>query len=360
MQNESFDMLLAAVQHAQQLNRFSDLDSLRSSESFRYFTGLFSFSGINTYTIANIAYELGKHSADSGINFSIAAHLSAGIFPVMKYGSNDLKEYISGKSESGALVANAITESSSGSDSFSMKSTARKTGDHYVLNGAKSFVTNGPIADFILVYAMTDPAKGFFGGVSCFLLEKGKHNFTTGEMNDKTALHSSPMCEVYLNDIIVSEDRLIGKEGAGGMIFLNSMNVERAVIAALHSGTMERLCSIVSEHVKKRVRGETTLASFQAVQFRIAEIALLAETSKWMAIKAAKSVDGSDGTLEAAQAKVLVSENFVSAARQATELLGGYGIMKNSPLGQALSDAHAALIYSGPNDVLRHLIASKL
>jgi alkylation response protein AidB-like acyl-CoA dehydrogenase len=168
------------------------------------------------------------------------------------------------------------------------------------------------------------------------------------------------MCDVYLNNIQVGEDYLLGKEGGGAMIFLDSMNQERAGIAALHSGAIDRICAITSKYVQQRMHGATALSSLQAVQFRIAEIALLAESSKLMALRAAQALDNGSGTVEAVQAKIHVSENYVAAVKNATELFGGYGVMNDSPLTGALADAHASLIYSGPNDVLRHFIASKL
>lgn len=360
MQGESYDLIAAAAQHGTALNRYSDYNSLCKSESFTFFTTLCNYPELKAQTINHLMYELGKHCANSGFSFSIAAHLFAGCFPLFKYGTASVNDTVKKRIQSGAVIANAMTESESGSDSFGMKTTAEKCGNKYLLNGSKSFVTNGPVADYLIVYALTQPEKGFFGGISCFLLERGRHAFTSGDSVSKSALQSSPMCEIYFNDTEVEEEFLIAKEGAGAMIFLDSMNQERAGIAALHSGTMSRISKAVAEYVTKRVRGDKPLSAFQAVQFHIAEIALRAETSRLMAIRAAKAIDDGDGTLEAAQAKIHVSQSYADVARIATELLGGYGIMNDSILGTIISDAQASLIYSGPNDVLRNLIASKL
>jgi len=360
MSNGSNDLIKAAIEHAEVISRYDGFKNPRDCASVRFYSSLLRNREMSSYEVALIMYELGKHSGNSGLNFSIAAHLYAGSFPLLKHVNAMIRESVTAEIEAGALIANAMTESGSGSDSFSMKTTAVKQGNNYVLNGSKSFVTNGPVADYLVVYALTDAVKGFFGGVSCFLVDVKKHTVKMGAPAGKTALRNSPMCEVYLNDVVIGEEYLIGKEGSGAMIFLESMNQERAGIAALHAGAMQRICSIASKYVSERTRGTTTLSSFQGVQFRIAEIALLAESSKLMALKAARALDSGAGTVEAAQAKIHVSENYVTAVKNANELMGGYGVLSSSPLAGALEDAHASLIYSGSNDVLRHFIASKL
>lgn len=357
---ESFDLTVAALQHAENINRNNGFQSPRESDSIQFFSALLNLESSSATSIALLLYELGKTSSNTGLNFSIAAHLYAGVHPLKKNKSSILHETIFNTIERGAIVANAMTEGESGSDSFNMKCTAVRNGNSYILNGAKCFVTNGPVADYIVVYALTQPDKGFFGGISCFLLDRSKHELQFGKPVEKAALTSSPMCDVYLNNIEVGEEYMLGREGSGAMIFLDSMNQERAGIAALHAGAIQRICNITAEFVKQKTRGTTTLSSLQGVQFRIAEIALLAESSRLMALKATHALDSGSGTIEAAQAKIHVSENYVTAVKNATELLGGYGVLNDSPLAGALADAQASLIYSGPNDVLRHFIASKL
>ncbi|MFM2017119.1 MAG: Acyl-CoA dehydrogenase [Bacteroidota bacterium] len=357
---ESFDLTVAARQHADSINRIKGFQSPRESDSVQFFSALLNLESSKATSTALMLYELGKISSNTGLNFSIAAHLYSGVYPLKKNKSSTLHETIFNEVERGVIIANAMTEGESGSDSFNMKCTAIRNGNSYILNGVKCFVTNGPVADYFVVYALTQPDKGFFGGISCFLLDRNKHELQFGKPVEKAALTSSPMCDVYLNNIQVGEEYLLGKEGSGAMIFLDSMNQERAGIAALHSGAMQRICNIASEFVKQRTRGTATLSSLQGVQFRIAEIALLAESSKLMALKATNALDAGSGTIEAAQAKIHVSENYVTAVKNASELLGGYGVLNDSPLSGALADAQASLIYSGPNDVLRHLIASKL
>ena len=299
---------------------------------------------------------------DGGFTFSLAAHLLAGVIPVMNHGSQKIKEKILPKvSEGNFILANAMTEAGSGSDAFNLKTFAIADGENFILNGNKIFCTNAPAANGILVYALTDKAKGFFGGITCFLLEKEKHDYKVGNEIRKNGLHSSPLAEVFLNDVLVPKENIIGKIGSGAMIFMESMNWERACMSAMHCGTMIRLCAMTRAYVKERLTGENALEKHQAVQFRIAEMFLQAEISQKLAYKAAKQIDdGEDSLLAAAKTKIFSSEALVKIAQEAVILHGANGFTQDYSVGQILSDSQAALIYSGPNDVLRNLIASRL
>lgn len=347
-----------ASSHAKQLNELTRFSGKWNSESGLFFSTLLTNAERMTASeTASVLYALGKNSTDCGFNFSVAAHLLAGVVPVIHHVVRpEIREAIN----HGAICANAMTESGSGSDSFRMKTTATKAGSVYTLNGSKTFVTNGPVADYFTVYAMTDPAKGFFGGVSCFLLDKAVHRFSIGSPIEKSSLRSSPMCEVYFDNCPVSEENRIGKEGAGAMIFMESMDWERACIAAMHAGTMARVCEQAGAYVKNRIRTDKPLSAFQSVQFRLADMAVAAEISWLMAQRAAGLVDEKRGTLAAAQAKIMASESLMQVATLAATVYGGNGIVAEYGLTDLIADAQAAMIYSGPNDVLRELIASRL
>lgn len=364
MNAPAIDMRQAAIDHALQLNKHDSFSAKWQSPSGIFFAGItLPIPGMTTRLSAvdcsNILFELGRNSKDGGFNFSIAAHLFAAVIPLGGHGSNSVHYEARECISNGAIAANGMTESSSGSDAFKMKTTATRNGKEYILNGSKTYVTNGPVADYFVVYALTDPTKGFFGGVSCFLIDKLKHSVKVGPPIQKASLRSSPMCELFFEDCVVSEEYLIGKEGGGSMIFLESMDWERACIAAMHAGTISRLCEEAGSFVKSRIRGDKALSEFQSVQFKIADIAVLGETSRLMADRAAEKVDQKNGTLAAAQAKIMASESLMQAATLAATVMGGSGITDEN-ISNVLADAQAALIYSGPNDVLRELIASQL
>lgn len=358
------DIKQAAIEHALQLNRHDSFSAKWQSPSGLFFAGLTlpvprTNTRLSAVDTANVLYELGRNSTDNGFNFSVAAHLLAAVVPLGGYAKNDLHHEALQCISNGTVCANAMTESSSGSDAFRMKTTAVRKGKQFVLNGTKAFVTNGPVADYYIVYALTDSAKGFFGGVSCFLLDKLKHAVKTGSVIEKASLKASPMCELFLEDCVVDEEYLIGKEGGGAMLFMESMDWERACIAAMHAGTIARLCTDAAAYAKTRTRNDKTLADFQAVQFKLADMAVLGETARLMAGRAAALIDRGDGLVSAAQAKIVASESLMQAATLAATIMGGNGIT-NQGVAHMLADAQAALIYSGPNDVLREVIAGSL
>lgn len=356
---ETEELKSIAAQHARQLNAIPGFSEKWNSASGKFFSTLLTQEqSIRASDLAGILFSLGLHSTDSGFNFSVAAHLLAAVGPIVHHGSNHATAISA--INSGSICANAMTESGSGSDSFKMKTVAVRDGDRFSISGSKTFVTNGPVADYFVLYAMTDPQKGFFGGVTCFLLDKQKHRFKAGPAIAKISLKNSPMSELFFEDCEVDEASIIGQEGGGAMIFLESMDWERACMASMHAGTMTRLCNEAADYVKSRIRGDKALSEFQAIQFKIADMAVLAETSRVMALRAAHLVDQKRGTVAAAQAKIMASESFMQAASLAATLRGGNGITTETGLTDVMADAQAALIYSGPNDVLRELIASRL
>jgi alkylation response protein AidB-like acyl-CoA dehydrogenase len=321
----------------------------------------FGGPGLNAIETAVSIEGFSEGCKNGGFTFSMAAHLLAGLVPVVRHASGDIKRKILPKVVAGDyILANAMTESGSGSNAFGMKTTAKADGDNFNLNGAKIFCTNASIANGILVYALTDEAKGFFGGITCFLLEKEKHQYKCGKPIQKNGLHSSPLCEVFLDNVSVSKENIIGKIGSGVMVFLESMNWERTVMSAMHAGTMMRLCNLSRDYVKARMQGENALEKHQGVQFRLAEMFLQTEICKLQAYRAATMIDkNEDVTAAAARAKVFSSEALNTIAKEALVLHGANGFTADYGIGEIIADAQAALIYSGPNDVLRNLIASR-
>jgi hypothetical protein len=324
--------------------------------------GEYGGGGLNALETALSIEGFSEGCKDGGFTFSMAAHLLAGAIPLVKHGNDELEKRILPKIvNENYILANAMTESSSGSNAFALKTTARAKGENFILNGSKIFCTNATIANGILVYALTDESKGFFGGISCFLLEKGKHNYTCGKPIQKNGLHSSPLAEVFLTDVEVAKENIIGKTGSGAMVFLESMNWERTVMSAMHAGVMTRLCSQSRDYVKARMSAGAPLEKHQAVQFRMAEMFLKTEISKLLAYQTAGGLDAKeDVTAAAARTKIFTSEALNEVAREALILHGANGFMDEYGIGNVLADAQAALIYSGPNDVLRNLVASRL
>lgn len=319
----------------------------------------FGGTGLSAADAAVVLEALATTCSDTGLLFSLGAHLCAGIVPLLHHGNNEQKNILHDAAAGKCIVANAITEAGSGANAFALRSTAILHDDNYTLNGHKVFCTNAPLADAFVVYALTDVQKGFFGGISAFLLNRNQ--LETGPALEKNALLSSPAAEVLLNDVKVNITQLIGKSGAGVSIFMQSMNWERTLLSALHVGSMQLLLNKTRDYVKLRETGNGTLSQHQAVQFKLADMAVAVETSRLLVQEAAQLLDaGKSATAGAARAKIYVSEAYCRVAHEVVLLHGGNGITAAFGLSNATSDAQAACIYSGPNDVLRGVLASQL
>jgi len=303
--------------------------------------------------------SFGYGCSDGGLGFSLGAHVLAGVVPVLLFANEDQQHrYLPAFGAGDLIIANAMTETASGSDAFALGTSAKRTEGGYVLNGMKTFCTNAPLADLLLVYALSDPQKGFFGGISAFLLEKGRHLYIVAPPMEKMGLHSSPLAEVMLDDVFVEDAQLLGKAGGGGMIFNQSMDWERAGLAALHAGTMRRLIEQSAAYVKERHVGGHPASAFQAVAFKLADMQVRMEASRLLAYKAACMLDEKRSALSAAaRAKITASEALIATAQDAMQLHGGNGYMKAFGIERALRDAMASTIYSGTNEVLRNLLA---
>lgn len=311
-----------------------------------------------------LAFEaLAKSCPDNGLVFSSIAHLAACVDPLNLYGSgaqkkNYLKPLASGK----WIAANAITEESSGSDVFEMSMTAVKKGKNYILNGEKRFITNAPVSDVMLVYAMTDKAKGFFGGVSCFLVRTNVKGLKIGKPKEKMGLRTAPMADVTFRNVSVSEDKMIGKPGAGGMIFNNSISRERVLVSAFLVGQLSRVLGETVIFTKKRKQKGGTLFELQSVQHCLADVRLILSAAKNLVYDAAKAIDegSKEAFVKAAMAKLYASEQAVSSLKMLQELYGGYGYLVEGNIEREYRDAYASLIYSGASAIQRNIIAGSL
>jgi len=216
---------------------------------------------------------LGYSCKDNGLSFAIGAHLLACVMPIAMYGTDEQKQkYVSNLCDGTWVACNAMTEAKGGSDSFNMESRANLQVDgRYILNGEKVYCSNAPVADIALVYMMTDPAKGMLGGISAFILERSEDHFNTSEKVDKMGLRSCLMGNVNI-DSTVSSKNMLGKEGAGAIIFNKSMAWERVGLSALHFGTICRIFDDVTEYVKKRNVFKKPLSHFQSISHKLVDL----------------------------------------------------------------------------------------
>ncbi len=304
---------------------------------------------------------LGYACRDSGLLFSINSHIWTCEMPLLKFGSDAQKRRYLPRLVTGEWVGgHAMTEPGAGSDAFSMRTRAVRRGDTYILNGTKTFITNAPIADLLLVFAYTAPEKGF-GGLSAFLVEKDFPGISFGRPLEMMGLRTCPLGEVILEECEVPEENRLGREGAGAGIFNAEMEYERGCLFATHVGLMQRKLEECVEYVRTREQFGRPIGDNQALSHKIAEMAVRIELSRLILYKTAwMKSQGMRAPLESAIAKLFVSESFLSNSLEAVQIHGAYGYSGEYDYERHLRDSVAGRIYSGTSEVQRTIIARQL
>jgi len=307
-----------------------------------------------------IALEaLGYGCRDGGLVFSICAHVLACAVPIWQHGSAAQKDrYLQGLCDGTLVGAHAITEPNSGSDTFAMRLRAERSNDGWRLNGSKTFISNGPVADVVVVFAVTDSDKGFHGGVTAFLIERGLAGFSTGQQFAKMGLRTSPVGELVFEDAIVPEAAVLGTVGGGASVFGTAMDWERSLLVAAHVGTIERLLETSISYARTRSQFGQAIGKFQAVSHKIADMKMHLEAARLLVYRTASRLTTTRSiSLDAAVTKLFVSESLVKTALDAVQLHGGYGFMEEYEVERALRDAIGSTLYSGTSEMQRNIIA---
>jgi alkylation response protein AidB-like acyl-CoA dehydrogenase len=240
-----------------------------------------------------------------------------------------------------------------------MKTTARKDGDHYILNGSKTFTSNAPFADLILIYAMTDAKRGALGGVSVFVVDRKTSGLSVGRSIEKMGLKSSAFAEVFLDDCRVPEDCLLGKPGMGFPILDYVMRWEILACFSVAIGGMQRRLDRCVAYARMRKQFGKPIGSYQAVSHKLVDMKIRLEVSRlWLRETARKMQDGANVSMDVAITKLLASEAAVASALDAIQVFGGYGYTTEYGLERDLRDAIGGTIYSGTSEIQRNRIAS--
>ena len=317
--------------------------------------------GLDTMTCIATMEGLGYACRDSGLLFAINSHIWTCEAPINKFGSdaqkrNYLPRLIAGTIKGG----HAMTEPGSGSDAFSMRCKAERSKNGYLLNGSKTFITNAPIADILLVFAVTDKSKGF-AGISAFIVEKGFPGFSVGSPLDMMGLKTCPLGEVFLQDCEVPEENRLGLEGAGSAIFNSEMEWERSCLFAAHLGAMEHNLEACIKYAKERKQFGKPIGKYQSISHKIADMKVRIELSRFMLHNvAAIKGQGKRAPLESAMAKLFISESYVQNCTDALHMHGAYGYSTEFDFEKNLRDAIAGTIYSGTSEIQRNIIATFL
>lgn len=304
---------------------------------------------------------LGYGCRDNGLIFGINAQMWSVQMPIYTFGTEAQKrKYLPGLCSGDLIGAHAMSEPGSGSDAFSLRTRAARTGDGYVLNGTKTFVTNAPVADLVLVFATVDPARKMLG-VTGFLIDRETAGLTISRHIDKMGLRTSPMSEVVLEDCFVPESCRLGKEGLGSRIFSDSMEWERACILGSHLGAMEHLLERCIAHVKARKQFGQPIGQFQSVANRIVDMKVRLDTARLLLYRVAwLKKQGQSAVMESALAKLYLSECYVQSGLDAVRTMGGYGYSTEYEVERDLRDAVGGTLYSGTSDIQRNIVARLL
>jgi hypothetical protein len=318
-----------------------------------------SSADVLTTTLAMEA--LGYGCRDQGLLFSIHAHMWSVAMPLLSFGTPDQKDrYLRRLCDGSWIGGHGMTEPDSGSDAYGLRTRAEERGNGYVLNGTKMFVTNAPEADLFVIFATVDAQKGLWG-ITAFLVERETPGLVVGQPIAKLGLTSSPMAEVVLEDCLVPKTNVLGRIGQGPAIFGHSMGWERACILASTVGAMEWQLESCLRYAKTRRQFGRPIGDFQLVASRIVDMKLRLETARLLLYRAAWSQQrGAMSALEAAMAKLYVSEAAVQSALDAIQIHGGYGYMKEFEVERDLRDAVGSRLYSGTSEIQRLIIARSL
>ena len=303
--------------------------------------------------------EISRASASIGLSYG--AHSNLCVNQIRRNGTQDQKRKYLPKLISGEHVgALAMSEPGAGSDVVSMKTRADKKGDRYVLNGNKMWITNGPIADTLVVYVKTDPAAGP-RGITAFLIEKGMKGFSTAQKLDKLGMRGSDTCELVFQDCEVPEENVLGGIGRGVNVLMSGLDYERAVLAAGPLGIMQACLDVVMPYVHERKQFGEPIGTFQLVQGKVADMYVSTNAARAYVYAVAKACDRGETTREDAAGAILyAAERATQCALDAIQLLGGNGYINDNATGRLLRDAKLYEIGAGTSEIRRMLIGREL
>ncbi len=319
----------------------------------------FGGAGLDTISYVLAMIEISKVDASVGVIMSVNNSLVC--YGLEKYGSDFIKQnYLIPLAKGDKLGAFALSEPEAGSDATKQKTTADKKGDHFILNGMKNWITNGTSADYFLVMATTDKEKAHHG-ISTFLVEKGTPGFGHGKKEDKLGIRSSDTCSLTFENCKVPAQNLVWEEGKGFSFAMNTLNGGRIGIASQAIGIAEASFEAALKYSKERKAFGSTISNFQAIQFKLSDMAVKIDAAKMLTIKAAALKDaGKKYFKEAAMAKLYSSKIAVECALEAIQIHGGYGYVREYLVERYLRDAKITEIYEGTSEIQNIVIARAL
>jgi alkylation response protein AidB-like acyl-CoA dehydrogenase len=318
-------------------------------------------SGLSAVEASALFEVAGEVCHDTGMLFGAAAQLFACAMPLAEFRTTAVHErWLAALCAGEAIAGNAITEADAGSDTSRLATTATRVEGGHVLDGTKTWVSNGPVADVFLVYATTDPAAGHLG-TTAFLVERTDDGVYPGPAHDKAGLRSCPAGPLRLERCFVPDERTLGPAGAGAAVFGHSMSWERSCLFAIYVGLQQRLVDRCVKHARQRHQFGQAIGQFQAVADRIVGMKMRLESGRLLLRRACEALDEElPDASWAALAKLAISEGTVASALDAVNVFGGAGYMRDELLELVLRDSLPATIFSGTSDIQRRIVAREL
>jgi alkylation response protein AidB-like acyl-CoA dehydrogenase len=316
-------------------------------------------AGMDTVSYVLALEEISKADASTGVIMSVNNSLVC--YGLEKWGSDHIKEnYLKPLASGQKLGAFCLSEPEAGSDATQQRSTAENKGDHYILNGMKNWITNGVNADYYFMQATTDKAKAH-KGISTFVVEKAYPGVQVGQKEDKLGIRSSDTCSIGMDNVKVPKENLLGEEGLGFKIAMMTLNGGRIGIAAQALGIAAASLEAAVKYSKERKAFNSTISNLQAIQFKLADMAVNLDAARLLTYRAAWNKDqGLSYVKEAAMAKLYASKIAVQAALEAIQVHGGYGYVREYLVERYLRDAKITEIYEGTSEIQRIVIAREL
>ncbi|ROO51676.1 alkylation response protein AidB-like acyl-CoA dehydrogenase [Micromonospora sp. Llam0] len=316
-------------------------------------------AGADALATAIVIEEVARACASSSL---IPAVNKLGTMPLLLAGSEQLKErYLRPVASGAAMFSYCLSEPEAGSDAASMTTRAVRDGDHWVLNGVKRWITNAGVSEYYTVFAVTEPGARS-RGISAFVVEKSDPGVSFGAPEKKLGIKGSPTCEVYLDNVRIPADRMIGEPGTGFATAMRTLDHTRVTIAAQAVGIAQGALDFARGYVRERQQFGKPIADFQGVQFMIAEMGMKLEAARQITYAAAARSERADADLTffGAAAKCFASDAAMEITTDAVQLLGGYGYTRDYPVERMMRDAKITQIYEGTNQVQRIVMARQL
>lgn len=305
--------------------------------------------------------EISKFCATSSLILSVQ---SLGSLPIWLAGTEEQKrKYLPPLARGERLAAYALTEPGSGSDAGGMRTRAVKRGDGYLINGSKTFITGGSVADTLVVFARTDrDGEGSLRNISAFIVEKDMPGFKVGKLEKKLGIRGSPTAQLFFEDLVVPEENRLGREGDGFKLAMRVLDHSRPGIAAQALGLAEGAFELARRYARERHQFGKPIAEFQGIQFLLADMATQIEAARALTYAAADAIDRHlpEINLTSAMAKVFASDTAMRVTTDTVQVLGGYGYLRDFPAERMMRDAKITQIYEGTNEIQRLVIARAL